>query len=109
MNWTFKTEKQEMNYLNYSNASCDCFGFHITQVANIAKSVNIALLGNRPRLITKNFKSLPLQTTMICFLIHWQPWCAFWQKNDMVFQLILFNLFIRAYHRITYKEDLKIT
>ena len=26
---------------------------------------------------------------MICFPIHWQLWCAFWQKNDMVFQLIL--------------------
>ena len=31
MNLTLKTEKQEMNYLNYSNASWDCFGLNIAQ------------------------------------------------------------------------------
>ena len=35
MNLTLKTEKHEMNYLNYSNALWDCFGFHIAQVGNI--------------------------------------------------------------------------
>ena len=32
------------------------------------------------------------KTTMICFPIHRQPWCAFWQKNDVVFRLILLTL-----------------
>ena len=35
MNSTLKTEKQEMNYLNYSNALCDWFGFHIAQISNM--------------------------------------------------------------------------
>ena len=35
MNWTLKTEKQEMNYLNYINALCDCFEFLIAQVDNM--------------------------------------------------------------------------
>ena len=35
MNLTLKTKKQEMNYLNYSNALWDCLGFHIAQVGNI--------------------------------------------------------------------------
>ena len=34
-------------------------------------------------------KLFSLKMTMICFSIHWQPWCAFWQKNDMVFRLKL--------------------
>ena len=46
---------------------------------------------------------------MICFPIHWQPWCAFWQRNYMVFQLILYYIFIKTYHEIKYKEDLKST
>ena len=35
MNLTLKTEKQEMNYLNYSYALWDRFIFHIAQVRNM--------------------------------------------------------------------------
>ena len=52
MNLILKIEKQKNNYLNYSKAVWDCFGFHIAQVGNIiAESGNIALLGSWPRLL----------------------------------------------------------
>ena len=35
MNLTFKTEKEEMNYLNYSKTLWDYFGYYITQVGNV--------------------------------------------------------------------------
>ena len=35
MNLTLKTEKQEINYFNYSNALLGCFGFHIFLVGNM--------------------------------------------------------------------------
>ena len=34
-------EKQEMNYLNYSNALWDCFRFHIAQVGNMLSNLTI--------------------------------------------------------------------
>ena len=55
MNLTLKTEKQEMNYLNYSNALCVGL-FWISYCPSrqyIAKSDNIALLGNRPGLVVE--------------------------------------------------------
>ena len=45
MNLTLKSEKQEMNYLNYSNALWDCFAFHILG--------NVAWLGDRSGLVKK--------------------------------------------------------
>ena len=50
MSLKLKTEKQDMSYLNYSNALRDCFGFHI------AESGNIAILGNGPGLIKEHKK-----------------------------------------------------
>ena len=44
MNLTLKTEKQEINYLNYSNPLWDCFEFHIAQVGNMLQ--NQAMLPN---------------------------------------------------------------
>ena len=44
MNLRFKTEKQEIIILNYSDALWNCFGFHIAQVGNIL--VNQATLPN---------------------------------------------------------------
>ena len=43
---------------------------------------------------------------MICFPIRWQPWCAFKQVFRLIYTV---NLFKKANHRITYKEDLKVT
>ena len=45
INLTLKVDKQEMNYSNYSNASWDCFEFHIAQVGNMLP--NQAMLPDR--------------------------------------------------------------
>ena len=51
---------------------------------DIVQSVSRGVCGGGVKGIRLHYK-----TTMICFPIHWQPWCAFWQKNDMILQLIL--------------------
>ena len=38
INLALKTEKQDINYLNYNNALWDSFGFHIAQVGNILRN-----------------------------------------------------------------------
>ena len=43
MHLTLKTGKQEMNYLNYSNASWDCFGFHVAQVGNTLPNRTVSM------------------------------------------------------------------
>ena len=43
MNLTFKIEKQEINYLYYSNALWDCFGFHMAQIGNMLPNQSMLL------------------------------------------------------------------
>ena len=62
----------------------------ITQQTKISFCTENCLYASRSSACARHSRgSGSLETTMICFPIHCQPWCAFWQKNDMVFQLIL--------------------
>ena len=53
MNLMLKTEKPEMNYLNYSNTLWDCFISYSPSQQYIAESGSTALLDNRPWLLSR--------------------------------------------------------
>ena len=56
--------------------------------------------------IRSQFSPILSHKRQLCFPIHWQPWCVFLTKMvGSGFSAYSVNLFIEAYHRITYKED----